>query len=99
MREGKARRTGSLTVRMCSSPLSHARVGIVVPRYGHTAVERNRLKRQLRELVRLELLGMTEALDVLIHCSGKSYLHTFETLRAEIENVRLLLSARTLESS
>ncbi len=38
------------------SALSHARVGFVVPKYGHTSVDRNRLKRRLRELVRTRLL-------------------------------------------
>lgn len=38
------------------SPLPHARVGFVVPKYGHSSVDRNRLKRRLRELVRTRLL-------------------------------------------
>jgi RNase P protein component len=38
------------------SALPHARVGFVVPKYGHTSVDRNRLKRRLRELVRTRLL-------------------------------------------
>lgn len=33
-----------------------ARAGIVVPRHGHTIVERNRLKRRLREVIRTEWL-------------------------------------------
>ena len=32
------------------SPAGHVRVAIIVPRHGHTAVRRNKLKRQLREL-------------------------------------------------
>jgi RNase P protein component len=39
-----------------SSALPHARVGFVVPKYGHSSVDRNRLKRRLRELVRTRLL-------------------------------------------
>jgi RNase P protein component len=34
----------------------HARVGFVVPKYGHSSIDRNRLKRRLRELVRTQLL-------------------------------------------
>jgi RNase P protein component len=34
----------------------HARVGFVVPKYGHSSADRNRLKRRLRELVRTQLL-------------------------------------------
>jgi len=32
------------------------RVGFVIPKYKHTSVDRNRLKRRLRELVRTRLL-------------------------------------------
>lgn len=45
-----------LDVRAMPSALPHARVGFVVPKYGHTSVDRNRLKRRLRELVRTRLL-------------------------------------------
>src|SRR5512135_49223 len=34
----------------------HARTGIVVPRFGNTAVARNRLRRRVREILRRELL-------------------------------------------
>ena len=39
-----------------AEPFAPARATVVVPRFGHTAVERNRLKRRLRELVRLHVL-------------------------------------------
>lgn len=55
-REGKRIRTGVLEVRILASPLRHARVGLIVPKYRHGSVERNRVKRRLRELTRLELL-------------------------------------------
>ena len=45
-----------LDVRVLASPLALSRIGIVVPRHQHSAVDRNRLKRRLRELARLELL-------------------------------------------
>ncbi len=37
-----------------------ARATVVVPRFGRTAVERNRLKRRLREIARLDLLDAPE---------------------------------------
>ncbi len=55
-REGKRIRTGVLEVRILASPLRHSRVGLIVPKYRHGSVERNRVKRRLRELARLELL-------------------------------------------
>jgi ribonuclease P protein component len=43
------------------SEIWSARAGIVVPRYGHTIVERNRLKRRLREFVRTEWLPAAQS--------------------------------------
>jgi RNase P protein component len=42
----------------------HARVGFVVPKYGHSSIDRNRLKRRLRELVRTQLLPSFRRLAV-----------------------------------
>jgi len=55
-RVGTRIRVEYLDVRAVISALPHARVGFVVPKYGHSSVERNRLKRRLRELVRTRLL-------------------------------------------
>lgn len=72
---------------MRASELSHARVGLVVPRFGHSAVERNRVKRRLRESVRLELLPEAPAVDVVIHASRAAYGLAFSDLKAEVERV------------
>src|ERR1700755_218350 len=58
VREGKRIRTADLDVRVLASPLGISRIGIVVPRHQHSAVDRNQLKRRLRELTRLELLPL-----------------------------------------
>jgi RNase P protein component len=55
-RSGLRIRVEYLDVRAMPSALPYARVGFVVPKYGHTSVDRNRLKRRLRELVRTRLL-------------------------------------------
>lgn len=55
-RSGTRIRVEYLDVRAMRSALPHARVGFVVPKYGHSSVDRNRLKRRLRELVRTRLL-------------------------------------------
>jgi ribonuclease P protein component len=72
---------------MQASELSHARVGLVVPRFGHSAVERNRVKRRLRESVRLELLPHAPAVDVVIHASRAAYGLPFSDLKADVERV------------
>jgi ribonuclease P protein component len=67
-------------------------VGIVVPRHQHSAVDRNRLKRRLRELVRLELLPMLRAqpsVDLAIRARREAYATNVDGLRADVEAVRL----------
>ena len=59
--------------------------------YGHSAVERNRLKRRLRELVRLRLLpqlGTSTAVDVAIRARREAYLASMESLLADVETIR-----------
>jgi RNase P protein component len=55
-RSGTRIRVEYLDVRAMLTTRPHARVGFVVPKYGHSSVDRNRLKRRLRELVRTQLL-------------------------------------------
>lgn len=64
------------------------RVGIVVPRYGHTAVERNRLKRRLRELVRGVVLSAESSVDVVVWAQRSAYSLSFAGLQQEVERVR-----------
>lgn len=71
-----------------ASPAPHPRVGVVVPRYGHTAVERNLLKRRLREILRRDVLTRLErdrkAIDVLVRARAEAYGVRFATLRDEL---------------
>ena len=63
------------------------RVGVIVARHGHTATARNRLKRRLRELTRLHLLGEKIVVDVVLRTRADAYMASFAELRAEIEAV------------
>lgn len=95
--KGKRVRTTSLDVRAIASfavsvnmpanetPVqrTHPRVGIVVPKYSHGSVERNRVKRRLRELVRVEALPVLPAVDVVIRALPRAYTRTFDELREE----------------
>lgn len=71
-----------------ASPLAHPRVGVIVPRYKHSAVDRNRLKRRLRELARLALLPEIPSLDLVIRARPEAYDASFATLRAELRTAR-----------
>ena len=81
-----------MDVRAVASLRLFPRVGFVIPRYKHSAVDRNRLKRRLRELVRLELLPTLRPMDMVLRVAPVAYTRTFELLRSE-----LLIAARQLE--
>ncbi|HKC48432.1 MAG TPA: ribonuclease P protein component [Gemmatimonadales bacterium] len=62
----------------------HARTGIVVPRFGETAVARNRLRRRVREILRRELLASLPAVDMVVRARRAAYTARFADLRAEL---------------
>jgi ribonuclease P protein component len=88
LERGKRSRTAHLDVIDSASPVAQSRVGLVVPRFGGRAVDRNRLKRRLREIVRLEVLPRLNRLetghDVLIRARRGAYGATWAELRAEV---------------
>ena len=60
----------------------------MVPRYRHSAVARNRVKRRLRELVRLDMLTVLEGLpphDVVVRAFPAAYQRDFAALKAELQ--------------
>jgi ribonuclease P protein component len=81
-------RTASLDVRAAASLHAFSRVGFVVPKYKHTGVERNRLKRRLREIVRLEVLPVLHAdgtaQDLVLRVFPSAYGRDMATLRSEV---------------
>ena len=89
-REGKRVRTALLEVRVLASLLrgtTGPRIGIVVPKHRQTAVDRNRLKRRLRELTRAQwrdgALGPTGR-DVVLYALPAAYAASFDALRADV---------------
>jgi ribonuclease P protein component len=72
---------------VAESPAPHSRLGLIVPKLGRRIVDRNLLKRRLREIGRRQLLpnldGRGKALDVLIRARGRAYGADFETLARE----------------
>lgn len=59
-------------------------MGVIVPRFSHTAVERNLVKRRLRDLARTEQLPSMAALDVVIRAAPSAYGVDYETLRTAL---------------
>jgi ribonuclease P protein component len=60
------------------------RVGLVVPRFKHSAVARNRLKRRLRELTRVHLLPVDLSADVVLRIRPEAYGATFDALGTDV---------------
>ena len=71
-------------VKRLESPAGHVRVAIVVPKFGFSAVRRNKLKRRLRELTRAHVLTQPQSLDLLLRARRDAYDATFDALREEI---------------
>ncbi len=76
---------------MASSPASFPRLGVVVPKHRHRVVERNRVKRRLREIGRTVVLpGLRHGgapLDVLVRARPEAYDASWETLCQELQTV------------
>lgn len=87
-KRGKRTRTPHLDVLVAESPASFSRVGLVVPRHGHSAVERNLVKRRLREALRREVLPRLDqrslSLDVMVRARREGYGAPYGVLAAEL---------------
>jgi ribonuclease P protein component len=92
MREGKRIRTEHLDLRAAASPLHHPRVGFIVPKHKQTSVERNRLKRRLREIVR-RLLPALPPIDLVVRARPEAYGARFDALDGELGRAAVKLAA------
>ena len=86
--QGKRIRSTHLEVRHISIPSAPGRAGLVVPRYSHSAVQRNQLKRRIREIIRTEVLPNVDGFAVLVRARPSAYLATFDELRVQCRQVR-----------
>ena len=83
----------SLDVFSAASPASRSRLGVIVPKHGHRIVDRNLLKRRLREIGRTmilpELDGAGQSVDGLVRARQAAYGMGFDRLVEEmLEAVR-----------
>ena len=97
MRDGKRLRTANLDLRVVSTTDTVSRIGFVVPKHGHSSVDRNRLKRRMRELARLRILDVVRAnasgpaANVVMRAQPGAYRLDYDQLRSEIEILRARL--------
>lgn len=70
---------------MIASPSLSTRAGVIVPRFKHSAVDRNQLKRRLKELIRLRVLPSVHGADLVVRASPPAYDASFDELAAEID--------------
>ena len=97
LERGKRERTTNVDVFFVPSPASRSRLGLIVPKHGREIVERNRLKRRLREIGRREVLPALDAGgrggDLLIRARRAAYDAEFGQLRFDVhEAVEALCS-------
>jgi ribonuclease P protein component len=83
-REGKRIRTEHLELRASASPLPHPRVGFIVPKHGASSVDRNQLKRRLREVIRAQVLATLPPIDLVVRTRREAYDASFAALEHEV---------------
>lgn len=86
-------------MRYLASLLRHPRVGVIVPRHGHTAVDRNTVKRRLREIAREELLPVLGGVDVVLRASPAAYGAPIDVLRSAVRQAMRQLPLRATEDA
>ena len=91
LRKGKRKKTSHLDVFFLSSDSAVPRIGIVVPKHRHRVVERNKVKRRLREIGRREVLPRLReegaSADFLIRARREAYDADYQQLREELKEI------------
>jgi ribonuclease P protein component len=71
-----------------ASPAAFSRLGVVVAKHKHRIVERNQVRRRLRELGRTVLLpglrNLSGSVDVMLRARPESYDASFAELQADV---------------
>ncbi|MBM3900362.1 MAG: ribonuclease P protein component, partial [Gemmatimonadetes bacterium] len=92
--QGKRFRTSHLEVRQLASLLHHSRVGLIVPKHRHGSVERNLVKRRLRDAVRRALWPVLHTndshgapSDLVLWAGPSSYTASFDALLGDVQRI------------
>jgi ribonuclease P protein component len=86
-RQGMARSDRLLRIRALRTERPETRIGISTPRTLGGAVERNRVRRRLRELVRERYAALPDGWDVLLIAGPEAGRATFGELRRSLTAV------------
>jgi ribonuclease P protein component len=81
--KGQRRSASLCTVFLCSNGLGHSRLGITIPARVAKAVERNRIKRRLREVFRLNRSVLPKGWDVVVNPRAQAAEAAFAKLERE----------------
>ena len=92
IRSGRRLKAKLIDARLLESDSGFVRVAIVVPKWGHTAVRRNKLKRRLRELARAHLLATTSSRDLVLRARREAYDASFVELRDDLQRLAASLT-------
>ncbi|HEU5040229.1 MAG TPA: ribonuclease P protein component [Gemmatimonadales bacterium] len=82
--QGRRRRLEHLDMIWTDNLTGHPRMGLIVPKYQASAVARNRLRRRLREIWRVELQPLQPAWDLVIRARREAYRASFDQLRGDL---------------
>lgn len=66
-------------------------MAVIVGKYGHTIVERNRLRRRIRELARTRLIPLYKGLDLVMRALPSAYAADFRQLGEEMDQIKAQL--------
>ena len=66
---------------------------MVVGKYGHSVVERNKLRRRLRELVRIHVIPEFAGIDLVLYAGSSAYGLEFEKLTGETIRIKTQLTS------
>ncbi len=85
---GKTRRTRFFTVRYTKTEQKDSRVAVIVSaKVSKKAVERNKLKRRLRNILSKRLRDLPKHTDVAFYAHGSASKATFSDIEADIEQL------------
>jgi ribonuclease P protein component len=85
---GRRRRSEHLDIIWMDNPTGQPRMGLIVPKFQSSAVARNRLRRQLREIWRQDIQQQQPTWDLVIRARREAYAAGFEALRAQLRGWR-----------